>query len=224
MKHIPQDNIERQDKATAYYDKFSRVYDVFSSKAYYHKARLRAVKELRLTKGKTVLNVPVGTGQNFEYFQQYLGNSGLIVGVDISSGMLDKARIKIDKNQWSNITLLNQNVISLGPDLVSKFLDQNSVDGFDAILCDLGLSGFPQWEEVIDSLISMLAPTGRISIMDWYIEGPSLRGSFVKWIGKGEVNRPIWQYLETKVTDFTVDASFNRGGIFVASGTRKVHY
>lgn len=212
---------EQQDKVTAYYDKFSTVYDVFSSKAYYHKARLQAVKELRLTKGKTVLNVPVGTGQNFDYLQQHLSGSGLIVGVDISSGMLDKARIKIDKNQWSNITLLNQNVINLGPNLVSKYFDQNGVDGFDAILCDLGLSGFPRWKEVIDTLVSMLVPTGRISIMDWYIEKPSLRGSFVKWVGKGEVNRPIWQYLKTKVGDFNVDATFNRGGIFVAAGTRK---
>jgi hypothetical protein len=57
--------------------------------------------------------------------------------------------------------------------------------------------------------------------MDWYIEKPSLRGNFVKWIGKGEVNRPIWQYLEVNVNDFKVDSSFNYGGVFVASGTKK---
>lgn len=60
--------------------------------------------------------------------------------------------------------------------------------------------------------------------MDWYIPKPSLRGEVVKWIGKGEVNRPLWQYLETKVDEFTLDSSFNRGGVFVASGTKRKHY
>ncbi len=166
--------------------------------------------------------MPVGTGQNFEYFQQYLRNSGLIVGVDISLGMLGQAQNKIDQNQWHNIKLLNQDGTNLGSSLVNEFLEENSLKGFDAILCDLGLSGFPQWKEVIDILVSMLSTNGRIAIMDWYIEKPSLRGIFVRWIGKGEVNRPIWQHIETRVADFQVDSSFNRGGVFVASGS-KIH-
>ncbi|ACN17512.1 UbiE6 [Desulforapulum autotrophicum HRM2] len=194
------------------------MYDVFSPKKYYHKARSQAIKELRLNKEKSVLNVPVGTGQNFEYFQQYLRNSGLIVGVDISRGMLGKAQNKIDQSQWDNIKLLNQDVTNLGSSLVNEFLEENSLKGFDAILCDLGLSGFPQWKEVIDILVSMLSTNGRIAIMDWYI----VRGNFVRWIGKGEVNRPIGQHIETRVADFQVDSSFNRGGVFVASGS-KIH-
>ena len=69
-------------------------------------------------------------------------------------------------------------------------------------------------------MISILKPKGRIVILDWFIEEPSLRGDFVKWIGKGEVNRPIYQYLKTKVVDFQLDDSFNFGGVFVASGTK----
>ncbi len=212
--------VEKQDKVTAYYNHFSEVYDLFSPKAYYHKARLQAVKELRISKGKTILNVPVGTGQNFEHFQNYLKNSGIIVGVDISLGMLDKAQNKIDQNKWNNIKLLNKDVTNLSCSIVSEALEVNDFQGFDAILCDLGLSGFPHWRSVIDKLVSMLSLNGRIVIMDWYIEKPSLRGRFVKWVGKGEVNRPILQYLETKVGNFQVDTSFNRGGVFVASGTK----
>lgn len=216
------DDLEKQNNATAYYDQFSKVYDVLSPKLYYHKARLHAVKELQLTKGKTVLNVPVGTGQNFEYFQKYLKNNGIIVGVDISLGMLDKAQNKILQNKWNNIKLLNIDVTKLDNSSISDLIDVKEFQGFDAILCDLGLSGFPRWEKVIDKLVSMLARNGRIAIMDWYIDKPSLRGSLVKWIGKGEVNRPIWQYLETKVDGFHVNSSFNRGGIFVASGTKVI--
>lgn len=208
--HDIESNKDKQIKATAYYDKFSRIYDLLSPKHYYHKARTQAIKQLQLSEGKTVLNVPVGTGQNFEYFQHYLNNKGVIVGVDISSGMLDKAQKKIDQHQWHNVQLLNQDITNL----------ETNVKYFDAILCDLGLSGFPQWQAVIDSLITMLSPNGRIVIMDWYIEKPSLTGQLVQWVGRGEVNRPLWQYLETKVTDFHVDSSFNRGNVFVASGTK----
>ncbi|KAA3644037.1 MAG: methyltransferase [Chloroflexi bacterium] len=208
----------KQRKANSYYNRFSRVYDLVSSKAYYHKARSRAIEELNLEKGTRILNVPVGTGQNFEYFQSYLEDTGLILGVDISPGMLMKAKKKIGRNNWSNIVLLNRNVLDIDTFLVAEYTKNN---GFDAILCDLGLSGFPEWKKVIDTLVSLLSVNGRIAIMDWYIDKPTLRGEFIKWIGKGEVDRPLWQYLETKVTDFYLDASFNRGGVFVASGSRK---
>jgi len=59
------------------------VYDLFSPKEYYHQARFAAIKELNLVEGESVLNVPVGTGQNFEYFQAYLKNKGSIIGVDM---------------------------------------------------------------------------------------------------------------------------------------------
>ena len=60
----------------------------------------------------------------------------------------------------------------------------------------------------------------KIVIMDWYMEKRTLRGAFIEWIGKGEVTRPIWQYLKPKVKDFKLDHSFNRGGVFVASGRK----
>jgi len=56
--------------------------------------------------------------------------------------------------------------------------------------------------------------------MDWYLPEPSLRGKLIKWIGKGEVNRPIYQYLKSKVANFQVNTAFNRGGVFVATGIK----
>ncbi|MDX8385611.1 MAG: class I SAM-dependent methyltransferase [Gallionella sp.] len=209
-----------QVETTKYYDKFSNLYDFLSPKSYYHKARKRAVDEMRLKQGMNVLNVPVGTGQSFEYFQDYLMNTGTILGADISEGMLSKAQKKIKANSWENIDYIKCDVL----DLKKIIENTNELSGFDAILCDLGLSGFPNWKKVIDDLVSLLNPRGRISIMDWYIPQPSLRGEFVKWIGKGEVNRPIWQYLETKVSEFSVESSFNRSGVFVASGAKSENH
>lgn len=217
MKIQMNETKEKQEKAIRYYDKLSVIYDYISN-WYYKKARQYAVKELELKKGQNVLNLPCGTGVNFKYFNEYLNNSGLIIGIDLSNGMLDKANRKIQKNGWTNIqTELND----------ATKIDQNWHDYFrngqitiDAVFCDLGLSGLPEWRYIIDNMIALLKPEGKIVILDWYLEKPGLRGEFVKWIGKGEVDRPIWQYLETKVSNFKVDDSFNFGGVFVASGCK----
>lgn len=208
------------DKFITYYDKFSRVYDLFSPKAYYHKARSYAIKELELQQDQTLLNVPCGTGQNFEYFQTFLQGTGLIIGVDLSSGMLEKAQTKAQKHNWKNIQLIKQDVRMLNQQWLKELLESENPPMVDAILCDLGLSGFPDWQKIIDQLLSLLKPGGKIVIMDWYMEKRTLRGAFVEWIGKGEVTRPIWQYLKPRVKDFQLEHSFNRGGVFVATGKK----
>jgi len=208
------------EKFITYYDTFSSVYDIFSPKAYYHKARNHAVKELGLKQGQIVLNVPCGTGQNFEYFQEYLQSTGLILGVDLSPGMLEKAKAKIQKHNWGNIQLIQQDVRGLDQQWLEELPGQENTIVIDAILCDLGLSGFPQWQQVIDHLLSLLRSEGKIVIMDWYMEKRTLRGAFIEWIGKGEVTRPIWHYLKARVEDFKLDHHFNRGGVFVASGKK----
>lgn len=207
---------ENQEKAIRYYDKLSVIFDYISN-WYYKKARNYAIKELELKNGQTVLNVPCGTGVNFKYFNDFLNNSGLIIGIDLSSGMLDKARQKIEKNDWTNVRTELINAIKIDQSWLDYRDEQITVD---AIFCDLGLSGLLEWRKIIDNMFPILKPRGRIVILDWYLEKSSLRGNFVKWIGKGEVNRPIYQYLETKVSNFKVDDSFNYGGVFVASGSK----
>jgi len=131
---------------------------------------------------------------------------------------LEKARKKIVSNSWQNIKVYEDNAINID----KMWLERNtSEDKIDAVLCDLGLSGFPDWQIVIDNMIELLEPKGIIVIMDWFIPRPTLRGKFIKWIGGGEVNRPIYHYLENKVADFSVKTSFNRGGVFVATGIKK---
>ena len=203
----------------SYYDKFSKVYDLLSPKWYYHKARNFAIQQLQLEEGATVLNLPCGTGQNFEYFQKYMNGSGLIIGVDLSEGMLEKAKKKQTENNWNNIKIIKDDATQITPVWIKENVGKSIQ--VDAIFCDLGLSGFPEWKKVIDNMLSILSPNGRLVIMDWYISKPTLRGKFIKWIGKGEVDRPIYQYLENQVVNFKVDNTFNRGGVFVATGIKK---
>ncbi len=202
----------------SYYDKFSKIYDLISSKYYYRKPRRKVIEEMRIQKGDTILNLPVGTGQNFEYFQRYLVGLGQVIGIDLSEGMLNRAKSKIQKKNWKNIKLFKGDATDIDPYWVSEHLE--GISKFDSIVCDLGLSGFPESEKVIDNMISILKPGGRLVIMDWYIESRSLRGEFIKWVGKGEVNRPLFQYMKTKVSDFSLDQSFKGGQMFVATGVK----
>lgn len=201
-----------------YYDKFSKVYDLLSPKWYYHKGRSYAIQQLDLEEGQTILNLPCGTGQNFKYFQKYLNGTGRIIGIDLSRGMLQKAQNKVKQNDWQNIEFYQADATKININWLKKNIEQSIQ--IDAVFCDLGLSGFSQWQAIIDNMLELLKQKGVLVIMDWYIPKPTLRGAFIRWIGKGEVDRPIYQYLETKVADFKVITSFNRGGVFVATGIK----
>lgn len=58
-------------------------------------------------------------------------------------------------------------------------------------------------------------------LIDWEIEKPSLRGEFIKWIAKGDVNRPLYEYTENKIDNFVLNNSLKSGEMFVAIGTKK---
>lgn len=212
--------LAKQAKAIKFYDKFSKIYDWISSDYYYRIPRKFAIQKLVVKQNQTILNIPCGTGQNFKYFQEFLKQTGKIIGIDLSEGMLAQAKNKIRKHDWNNLQILCDDATKINRAWVNSNLEENLE--FDSILCDLGLSGFPEWEQVIDNLISLLKPDGKLVVMDWYIEKPSLRGNFIKWIGKGEVNRPIYQYMEKRLSKFELNNSFKNGEMFVAIGTKRI--
>lgn len=211
---------EAQQKSIRYYDKISGIYD-FISNWYYKKARSYSIKELKIERGNTILNLPCGTGVNFKYLNEYLNNSGLVIGIDLSKEMLEQAKRKTEKNKWTNIRLELKNATKIDQKWLADYSQYRGAISIDSIFCDLGLSILPEWQKTIDNMLSILKPNGRIVILDWYLEEPGLLAEFVKWVGKGEVDRPLWQYLNTKVSGFKVENFGLMGGVFVASGTKK---
>lgn len=209
----------KQEKAIRYYDRISGIYD-FISNWYYKRARKYAIQKLKLENSDTVLNLPCGTGVNFKYFQSSLENSGLIIGIDLSNGMLEQAKRKIIKNKWNNIELHLENATTIDAEWLNRNTSSKGAESIDGVLCDLGLSGLLEWKNIIDNMISTLKPGGRFVILDWYLENSGLLGKFIQWIGKGEVKRPLWQYLQTKVYDFELKKFGVFNGVFVASGVK----
>jgi len=87
-----------------------------------------------LEEGQTVLNVPIGTGQNLEYFQRYLNGTGHIIGVDISEGMLSKAFEKVGEQGYSNVALQNADVSLINKAWLKQYKEENPIQSVDAVL------------------------------------------------------------------------------------------
>ena len=68
--------------------------------------RRRTVARLALRPGQTVLDVACGTGLSFPLLQGGVGESGRIVGVELSPDMLGLARERCAREGWRNVTLI----------------------------------------------------------------------------------------------------------------------
>lgn len=208
-----------KEKIAKYYSSFSRWYDRLSPASYYLKPRKKAVKELYIKEGDTILVVACGTGQLFGPLQDLLKCNGLVIGLDLSPGMLSKAREKIRKNDWKNICLIEGNATELSERWLSERLDRPEGIQVDASICELGLSVMEDWAKVVDKMMDVTKPGGRIVVMDWYMEDLNFRGRIINYIGKADITRPTWKYLKNRSENFLLDRSFKKGDVFVASAT-----
>ena len=90
---------------------------------------LKLVDLAQLQPGQSVLDLATGTGLAAIPAAEIVGNRGRIVGVDISQGMLDQARMKVRAAGLRNVELSQGDVEQL--DFASE--------SFDAILCSSSL-------------------------------------------------------------------------------------
>jgi SAM-dependent methyltransferase len=68
--------------------------------------RRRTVECLALRTGDAVLDVGCGTGLNFAGLEEGIGAEGRLVGIDLSPDMLRGARRRVERHDWTNITLI----------------------------------------------------------------------------------------------------------------------
>lgn len=64
------------------------------------------VGRLELRPGDVVLDVACGTGLNFPPIQDAIGKTGRLIGVDLSPDMLARARDRLSRHGWENVTLI----------------------------------------------------------------------------------------------------------------------
>ena len=117
--------------------------------------RREAVDRLSLRHGERVLEIGCGTGRNFPYLQTAVGRTGKVYGVDLSSGMLRKARRLCEKHGWGNFDLSQGDAA----DFVAP-------EPLDAVFFSLSYNTMPHHLTVLRRAWNQLRPGGRLVIMD----------------------------------------------------------
>lgn len=204
-----------------WYDIFSNFYDRSLERLYYS-SRKRAVELLDLKDNQTVLDIACGTGANFKHILAS-NNNIILYGTDYSAGMLEKSKKLIARNAWKNTFLFQADAREINISNMEIHI-KNKIK-FDRIICVLGLSVIPEWENVLENLIGLLEENGKIVIVDVYAEKRDFNTWIVENIAKADLNRKIWQTLKIKTSNFhheylPVKESKVGGKLFVAVGTK----
>ena len=110
---------------------------------------------MALSHGDAVLDLACGTGNFSREFARAVTEGGLVVGVDTSRTMLERAAGEVEGSGLRNLALVRAS----GDEL--PFRD----DGFDAVCCFAALHLFAEPFVALGELTRVLAPGGRIAIM-----------------------------------------------------------
>jgi ubiquinone/menaquinone biosynthesis C-methylase UbiE len=81
--------------------------------------RRKAAQLLQLKPGDRVLDMGCGPGGSFPYLLDAVSSSGEVVGVEISPEIATNARNRIEKNQWSNVKVIQADARTVN--LAGKF-------------------------------------------------------------------------------------------------------
>lgn len=116
-----------------------------------------AINELKASKPKRILDVATGTG-DFAFEALSILKPEKIVGVDISAGMLEVAKQKINKRKLSD-----KFEVRLGDSEKLPFNDNE----FEAITVAYGVRNFENLETGLADMLRVLIPGGKVVVLEF---------------------------------------------------------
>jgi demethylmenaquinone methyltransferase/2-methoxy-6-polyprenyl-1,4-benzoquinol methylase len=119
--------------------------------------RKKAIRELSALKPRIILDVATGTG-DFAFEAIKILAPEKIIGVDISTGMLDVARKKIAERNLHHIF-----TVQTGDSEGLHFEDNH----FDAITVAFGVRNYENLEKGLADMLRVLKPGGKIVILEF---------------------------------------------------------
>jgi len=119
--------------------------------------RKKAINELKKDRPKLILDVATGTG-DFAFEALSILKPEKIIGVDISQGMLDVAKQKIEKRG-----LADKFEVKLGDSEKLPF----DADDFDAVTVAYGVRNFENLETGLADIHRVLKPGGKAVILEF---------------------------------------------------------
>ena len=210
--------IKTYRKKAKHYDITSRLYP---APGYPQRAqRLQAVRALGLGAGDSVVDIACGTGLNFQLIEEAIGPEGRIVGVDLTDAMLARAQDRIEKNGWSNVSLVQTDAV-----------DFEFPAEVDAILSTYAMSQVPECAKVIARGAAALSEGGRWVVLD--VKVPDNTPGWLAQLGTATVRpfaaidewimRRPWEATRAAMQEELADLSWTEllfGSAFLAAGSR----
>ncbi len=199
------------------YDRVAPFYDI-ASKPYgwFGAGRIvdRAVEELRLQPGDTVVDLGTGTGRNLLVLAELVGPSGRVIGVDVSPEMLRRAQDKLDERGIHNVELVEADMASFDPPLDTA-----------GVLATFSIEMLPNYDDVIRRLAERVR-SGRIAVCglrdpdrwpEWTIRVASALNRPFGVAEDYRSHRP-WESIQAHTIDAIYEEAF-AGAIYVAAGS-----
>ncbi len=169
--------------------------------------RKKAIKQIASLQPKKILDVATGTA-DVAIMASGMLQPEKITGIDISNGMLEIGRKKIEKAGLGNIIEL------LNGDSETINFDDNS---FDAVTVAFGVRNFQHLEKGLNEIHRVLKPGGKLVVLEF--SQPKIPG--VKWmynlymkvicpnVGKlFSKNRNAYKYLDESIKKFPEGKNF----------------
>ncbi|MFC1956434.1 class I SAM-dependent methyltransferase [Chloroflexota bacterium] len=146
----------RKDDAKRYYNHISVVYDWFGG-IFERKPAEEALNNLKIENSETVLEIGFGTGHCLQQIALSVSKTGKAYGIDISDGMLQVTRKKLEKAELMDRVELYHGDASKLP-----FIDET----FDAVFMSFTLELFdtPEIPQLLNEIKRVLKVGGSLGV------------------------------------------------------------
>lgn len=161
-----------KDEAKANYNRLSRWYDIVAGSTE-KKYRDIGLQKLDARSGECILEIGFGTGHCILDLAKAVGETGKVLGIDLSEGML-----AITQNRLHQAGMSNRVELRLGDALTLPFDN----DEFDGVFMSFTLELFdsPEIPLVLSRCYDALRPGGRIAIVS-LVKNPGTAVKIYEW-------------------------------------------
>lgn len=147
---------QQKQRIAALFSRASDTYSTIGPPFFQHFASI-LVSAANLKPGEKVLDVACGRGAVLFEAARRVTESGEVVGIDLSPGMVAQTSEAVHDSELRNLDVLVMDAEQL------DFPDTT----FDAVLCGFGIFFLPHMAEALKGFVRVLKPGGRLAVSTW---------------------------------------------------------